>query len=136
MKPALFFLLCFFSISSVLSQVITGTIKVAPGIPVQGATVTNQKTKKATLTNKNGEFSIEAEPGDNLLVVYVGYTSLQITTEKDKLTYDLILNKFEGALDEVVVSMSPKSVWVNAKVGYNFEGDPRRRIRRRSQSNN
>jgi hypothetical protein len=64
----------------VLAQVtVHGKVTGQAGVPVDGATVSVKGTSTATITDKNGEFSIPASRGDVLIISYVGYAQKQIT---------------------------------------------------------
>lgn len=62
---------CAFSLSTMAQQTITGTVKNGQQLPVLGASVSvvGDPSKK-TITDENGVFSIEAEKGDYIEIVY------------------------------------------------------------------
>lgn len=51
------------------------------GEPVVGASVRNLKTGKGTMTDKNGAFTITADPGETLEITFVGFESKTIIME-------------------------------------------------------
>ena len=55
--------------------VVKGTVTDPDGEPLIGATVQVQNSKVAVVTDLDGNFTIDAEPGQNLVVSYVGYNS-------------------------------------------------------------
>jgi hypothetical protein len=71
-----------------------------------GANIINLKSLKGVSSNDMGLFSIQAKPGDTILISFLGYQSLQIpVTEKNINRHQsiyLIENPLE--LDEVIVS--------------------------------
>ncbi|MFP5040655.1 SusC/RagA family TonB-linked outer membrane protein [Parasediminibacterium sp. JCM 36343] len=81
---------------------ITGIVKSnVTGRALQGVTILNQKTKKSTLTNESGNFTITAQKGNTLLFTYIGmavYTfevsragSIEITMEEDVKKMDEVV---------------------------------------------
>ncbi len=59
---------------------ITGRVTDArTGEPLIGATVWLKGTKKGTVTNAQGEFSIEAEPGNVLVISSLGFISTEVS---------------------------------------------------------
>lgn len=92
------------------AQTITGTVlNAADNEPVIGASVQVDGTTKGTITDFDGKFSLEVEPGAMLTVSFIGMQSQQVTA-KDGITVSLTEDSKE--LDEVMVSLSvlqPKS---------------------------
>lgn len=68
-----------FSISTMAQQTITGTIKNRQEVPVLGATVSvvGDPAKKV-ITDENGVFSIEAEKGDYIEIIYADDKSKRV----------------------------------------------------------
>lgn len=60
-----------------------------------------QRTMKGVISKEDGSFSLEAQPGDNLLVTYTGYESVQEPVGTN--TNFAIALKRTGAMNEVVV---------------------------------
>ena len=71
--------------------------------PVPGAAVQIKGTTKGTVTNENGEFTIQANNGDVLVISSIGFTSQEVTVEAGK-TYDITLAFSNTSLEEVVVT--------------------------------
>ncbi|HTI07506.1 MAG TPA: TonB-dependent receptor plug domain-containing protein, partial [Puia sp.] len=71
------------SVTAKPAALITGLIKNEQGEPLAGVTVLVKGTKKETLTNDKGEFSILAEENDVLVFTYVGYTAKEVTVGKE-----------------------------------------------------
>ena len=58
---------------------ITGTINDDKGIPLQGVTVSEQRTKNATASNQNGNFSINVKNQNSVLIFsYIGYSTKEL----------------------------------------------------------
>ncbi len=83
-------------------KTITGTVNDETGAPLPGATVVVDGTSRGVATDFDGNFSIEAAPGESLLITYVGYAEQRITVgNQDNYTIGLAP---DNELDEVVVT--------------------------------
>ncbi len=91
-----------FSLNLYAQQAIRGVLRSPAGEPVSGATIVVKGTDRSTLSNSNGEFSINASPGNILVVSYVGYQTKEVTlgTEND---LNISLVAAISNMDEVVV---------------------------------
>ncbi|MBL7727965.1 MAG: SusC/RagA family TonB-linked outer membrane protein, partial [Dinghuibacter sp.] len=86
------------------SKSVTGTITSAKdGDPVSGVTITNKTTKRATLSNSNGYFSISAENGHVLEFSSVGYLKKSVTVG-DNRSIGVVLQVNTRVENEVVVT--------------------------------
>ncbi|MEM9547085.1 MAG: TonB-dependent receptor [Bacteroidota bacterium] len=81
---------------------INGTVTDADGEPLIGASVMIQGTSTGTITDVDGKFTLEANPGDVLVVRYLGYAD-QLITVGDVTEYTVALVADGKLLDEVVV---------------------------------
>lgn len=70
--------------------------------PVAGATVTVKQTKKTAVTDALGQFTIEANSGQTVIITYVGYTSRELVVH-DQKTLAVSLSQFASTLNDVVV---------------------------------
>ena len=61
--------------------------------PIVGAVIRVNGSKKGTVTDRNGEFSLKAKKGDRIEVMYVGYASGSIVVNDPQIKYDLRLQK-------------------------------------------
>lgn len=85
-----------------ITKTISGIVTDEINLPLPGATVLVKGTTRGTTTNYNGEFSIQAEKGDQLIFSYIGYENSYATVGKnDKINIKLVNNSM--ALNEVVV---------------------------------
>lgn len=85
-----------------VQQTITGTVTDSDGVLLPGASVMVQGTSIGTTTDFDGNFSIDANPGDVLEVSYVGFETTTIeVTQETKYSIQLAANTSE--LDEVLV---------------------------------
>ncbi len=86
-----------------LDAKITGTvISSEDGQGLIGVTVLVKGTTRGSATDINGEYSIEANPGEVLVFSYTGFKPQEITVGTDA-TYNIILRSDAELLDEVVV---------------------------------
>jgi TonB-linked SusC/RagA family outer membrane protein len=81
---------------------IHGQIKGPDGNPVAGVNVVLKRTGKGTITDANGNFSINASKGDVLVVSGVGFTTEQITVGDGPVA--LTLKEGHTQLEDVVVT--------------------------------
>ena len=103
MKRINFFVFAFsFLLStSLYSQAISGVVSSDDG-PLPGATVQVLGTDIGTSTDFDGNYSINASPGDILIVSYVGFSPKEITVGQNR-TIDITL-VVNTELDEIVVT--------------------------------
>jgi TonB-linked SusC/RagA family outer membrane protein len=84
-------------------QPITGTITDRTGMPMAGVTVLIEGTNKGTVTNFDGQFKINLEAGENVLV----FSSLGYKTERfevnENTVINLVMTEDLSQLDEVVL---------------------------------
>lgn len=92
----------FFGSISLQAQTVTGKVQDTNGEPLIGATVVVQNTNIGTITDLDGNYSIEANPGDILVVTYVGYDDY-IAQVGDDPVVNPILSQNAQALDEILV---------------------------------
>ncbi len=82
---------------------IRGRVTGTDGNPLAGVSVQVKGTTRGTSTNGQGDFSIEANKGDVLVISYIGYDAREITIGDDQsLTISLTLSNQE--MNEVVVT--------------------------------
>lgn len=86
-----------------LNRKITGTVKDNNGEPVIGANVSVKGTTNETITDVDGNFSLENISDNDIIVIsYIGYTSQEIKAGK-QTSLKIILKEDTQAIDEVVV---------------------------------
>ena len=81
---------------------VRGTVTDPNGEPLIGATVMVKGTSKGTATDLDGRYAIEAQPGDILVVSYVGYLPSEVKVGKS-WNLDIELQENNNNLDELVV---------------------------------
>ncbi|KXK38858.1 MAG: TonB-dependent receptor [Saprospiraceae bacterium] len=84
-----------------MSQV-NGVVKDVNGETLIGAAVKVKNTSKGTLTDIDGGFQIDANPGDILSVSYIGYSDIDIPVTTQQY-YEIIMQESDIILDQVVV---------------------------------
>lgn len=82
---------------------ITGRITDNDGNPLSGVSISVKGTARGTSTNNRGEFSIEANKGDVLVISYVGYEA-QEWVVGDSRTVSVSLRVSNQPMTEVVVT--------------------------------
>lgn len=86
------------------SRQITGTIlSEEDNRPLQGVTVINKQTNQKTTTNSEGTFTIDAQPGQQLVFSFVGFTTLTLTVGSET-NLSFKLTQEEKQLEQVVVT--------------------------------
>ncbi len=101
-KRSLLLILVFVGSQVMGQQSISGTVSDENG-PLPGATVVVQGTSNGVSTDFDGNFSIQASPGDVLEVSYVGFQTQLITVSAKKDTIAAVLSA-DNELEEVVVT--------------------------------
>jgi len=82
-------------------NIVTGTVEDADG-PLIGASVLVQGTTRGTITDFDGNFTIEANVGDKLEFSYMGYSAQTITVTGDPI--HVTMSEDTEVLSEVVVT--------------------------------
>ena len=84
------------------TKTVTGTVIDAAGIPVIGANVLVKGTTNGTITDIDGNFTLEVSSGDVLEISYIGYVTQELPVG-NKSQFNVTLAEDTQALDEVVV---------------------------------
>lgn len=82
---------------------IKGVITGEDGIALEGATVTIKGTRTSVVTDKQGRFTINAQPNQSLTISYVGYTTTEILIGA-KTNIEVNLQKLVEEIEQVVVT--------------------------------
>lgn len=81
---------------------VTGTILSSDGTPLEGASIKIKGSSIGTASDAGGRFSIEANPGQVLVITYTGYRDKEITvTDRRVLTVKMEIQN--AVMQEVVV---------------------------------
>ncbi|MDB8921416.1 SusC/RagA family TonB-linked outer membrane protein, partial [Parabacteroides merdae] len=81
---------------------VTGVITDDKGEPIVGANVIEKGSTNGTVTNVDGNFTIDVSEGSILLISYIGYDTYEMKVTA-KTSYNIVLKEDSEALDEVVV---------------------------------
>lgn len=84
------------------SRRITGVVVDERGEPIIGANVVESGTTNGTITNYDGEFTLEQVNGNQLQVSYIGYMTKAIRIGQSN-SIRIVLEEDTKALDEVIV---------------------------------
>lgn len=85
------------------TKTVIGTVVDAAGIPVIGANILVKGTTNGTITDIDGNFSIEVEENSILEVSYIGYVTTEVKVGTNT-TLSITLKEDSQALDELVVT--------------------------------
>ena len=88
--------------ASLQKRIITGVVKDIKGETIIGANIMIKGTATGVSTNIDGEFSIEAAVGDELVVSFIGYLTQTVKVGSQK-TLNIKLLEDSKTLEEVVV---------------------------------
>lgn len=103
-KLLLFSVIClFFAQAAIAQNLIKGVVKDTKGVGIPGVSVSVANTKKATVTDFEGKYSIPAAADATLTFTYLGYIS-QNAEVAGKTQLDITLQEDSKTLGEVVVT--------------------------------
>lgn len=85
-------------------QTIRGIVKGTDGLPISGASVIVQDTKRGTTTGQDGTFAVQAATGSTLVISYVGMSPQSLQVVAGKSYYECNLSKGADVLQDVVVT--------------------------------
>ncbi len=80
---------------------VTGIVSDSQG-PVIGASVVEKGTTNGTVTDFDGNFTLNVKPGATLVISYIGYTTQEVATGNQS-NFNITLQEDNALLDEVVV---------------------------------
>ena len=81
---------------------VTGVVKDAKGEPIIGASVRLVDHKAATLTDIDGNFSMQVMPGGTLEISYIGYVTKRVQVGTHNRNISIVLDEDSKMLNEVV----------------------------------
>ena len=90
------------SVNQEKKKKISGQIVDTYGLAVIGANVVEKGTTNGTITDVDGNFSLEVDENSTLVVSYIGYTPQEIIVA-NKSNFSIKLKEDTEVLDEVVV---------------------------------
>eukprot|EP01132_Coremiostelium_polycephalum_P019693 gene19693-23422_t len=80
---------------------IRGTVVDEKQQPLPGVSILNRQSKKVTISDSNGKYSIEAEEGALLIFSYIGYQSHEVKVGTSQVI-NVVLKENNNTLEEVV----------------------------------
>lgn len=83
-------------------EMISGAVKDSKGMPLPAVNVYIEGTNRGTQTDFDGNYAIEASPGENLTFQYLGFQK-QVISVGNQTTIDVVLKDDLESLNEVVV---------------------------------
>jgi len=97
--------------------VVTGkVISAASGVAIEGATITNKRTRIHAVTDRLGDYRIPARPDDILIFSFVGYvTAEEEISGREKII--VALDSAENTLEEVEINMGYYTVKDRERTG-------------------
>ena len=95
-------LLCLLTGGAVSAQTVQGNVTDETGEPVIGATVLEKGTKNATVTDFDGNFTINLTDGKVLVISYIGMQSQEVNVA-GKTNVNVVLKEDATTLQDVVV---------------------------------
>jgi len=103
LKTKLLLLVTLLCSASLYGQnIVSGTVTDADNISIIGVNVLVEGTTRGTITDVDGSYSLEANPGEVLQFSYLGYAPQSITVT-DQKTVDVSLGLGNNQLDDVVI---------------------------------
>ncbi|WP_343672004.1 SusC/RagA family TonB-linked outer membrane protein [Chitinophaga sp.] len=83
---------------------ITGKITTATGQPLPGVSISIKGTSKGAVTNPQGEFTINANPGDVLVISFIGFSTQEVPITDNTTTLSIKMEEGATRLNDVVVT--------------------------------
>jgi len=95
----------FLIVVSVHSQVISGVVtEEISSEPLIGVNIVNKSSQSlGTITDYNGSYSITANPGDSIVLSYIGYQKTSFKVESARTEYNVTMTTDSQVFEEVVV---------------------------------
>src|SRR5690606_17896562 len=81
---------------------VSGNITADNGVPLPGVSVLEEGTNNGTMTDFDGNYSLEVTQGATVVFSYLGMTTVEQTVT-ETATFDLSMESSQEALEEVVV---------------------------------
>jgi TonB-dependent starch-binding outer membrane protein SusC len=103
----LFFALVFMLVAHATwaqAQSVTGVVRSEGDMEtIPGVSVLVKGTTRGTVTDLDGAFQLEADPGEVLNFSYIGYNTTEITVQSGQTEYEVVMSSSMSDLTEVVV---------------------------------
>ncbi|HYH16924.1 MAG TPA: carboxypeptidase-like regulatory domain-containing protein, partial [Flavisolibacter sp.] len=88
----------------VAADPIRGQIRSSEGTPLSGVSITVKGTTRGTTTNSAGAFTLDVNPGETLVITYVGYASQEFVVNNNNQDVSITLTPNSAQMSEVVVT--------------------------------
>ncbi|MBE8723500.1 SusC/RagA family TonB-linked outer membrane protein [Flavobacterium hungaricum] len=120
-KKFLILLLFIFGILTSYSQnnIVKGKVTDGTGNTLPGANIAVQETNDQTSTGADGTFSIKANPGQVLLVTYIGFNTKEVIVNGTNLT--IVISESAQTLNNVTVVGAMGIVRNKSSLGYSVQ---------------
>lgn len=82
---------------------VKGVVTDAKGETIIGANIVENETTNGTITDVNGQFSLQVDKGATLMISYIGYITQRVPTGQNDLL-KIVLKEDNQTLDEVVIT--------------------------------
>ena len=92
------------------AQTVSGTVTDDLGTELIGVSVLVQGSASGTVTDPEGNFSVRAQPGDVLLISYIGMLTREVRIREGKTRYNVALQPDVRSLSDVVVTATRQPV--------------------------
>lgn len=99
---SMFLLLVFCGHSYGQNYTVTGTVKIASGETIAGASIKIVGASTSASTNAEGRFTLQVEPNATLEVSYLGFLTQKVAVNNQK-EVSITLTQNESSLEEVVI---------------------------------
>lgn len=104
-KACLLLAMLFVSATAIAQYTVNGSVKSEGGDPLIGVSIIVKGTTSGTVTDFNGEFTINVkEDPATLLLSYTGFKSLEVGVSPTKNNVDITLEEDVANLEEIVVT--------------------------------
>ena len=85
------------------TRTVSGQIVDSKGETIIGANVIEKGTSNGSITDFDGNFSLEVAPNATLVISYIGYKTIEIKASEVKAGQAIMLQENSELMDEVVV---------------------------------
>lgn len=89
--------------TAVPKEIIKGKVQTTAGAPLAGVSIMLKQSKDGTITGKDGSFSIEAEPGETILVNAIGYEGKTLAAQAGTELLIKLVNAYSEMSEIVMV---------------------------------
>lgn len=96
-------LLLYIPFTALCQNTVTGTVTDSSNVPIVGASITIKGMTTGTRTGDQGQFTINAQEGQTLIVSSIGYDSQEVPVRSTDVPLHIILRQSSSILSDVVV---------------------------------